>query len=382
MIMTYQEAYQAVEEFIANEPSIEISDGCVIVPNEVRTELNVKIDAFKDAYIQDHYADTVSFGKELRENVLPLLSSFKEQSRLTIGVEYPELSWFLEDPVKGLGRLISNQSRDVVYKRIDFAEFETRCKMVLTGMVRRVKHFGLLRYIELSIMLRYAPQKSYQVPVVDNIEDNCLGEGHENPGLHVGGVPFTEHTNIVNFSSNPFISFNVPNYILKNDTKPYFLGLKDNIVEAEWTAKGLDVELDFISINDLKDRYELHNSRPDMTKKGSYELDAVLPSLLIYADTSAEKIRLVADYSSILRPTICVELVEEEFLTEERLDHILRQNEALNPKLGTFVVFNGEAPTLSEPVESTAPIAFIKGFYDRSALDVIIDTIDAAYPSA
>ncbi len=380
--MTYQEAYQAVEDYIASEPSIEISDGCVIVPNEVRPELNARIDAFKDAFIQDHYADAVSFGKGLRDNVLPLLSSFKEQSRLTIGVEYPELSWFLEDPVKGLGRLISNQARDIVYKRIDFAEFEKRCKMVLAGMVERVKHFGLLRFIELTIMLRYAPQKSYKVPVVDNIEDNCLGEGHENPGLHVGGVPFTEQTNIVNFSSNPFISFNVPNYILKNDAKPYYLGLKDNVVEAEWTAKGLDVELDFISINDLKERYELRNSRPDLTKKGYYELDAVLPSLLIYADTSAENIRLVADYSSILRPTICVELVEEDILTEERLAHILRQNEALNPKLGTFVVFNGEAPALPDSIESVAPISFIKGIYNRSALDVILDTIDASYPAA
>jgi hypothetical protein len=198
----------------------------------------------------------------------------------------------------------------------------------------------------------------------------------------VGNVPFTTQNNIVNFNSNPFISFNVPNYILKNDAKPYFLVLKDNIVEAEWTAKGLDVDLEFISIKDLQERYDLRNSRPDMTRKGSYEMDAVLPSILIYVDTSAERIRLVADYVSILRPTVCVELVEEDILTEERLAHILRQNEALNPKLGTFVIFNGEAPALPEAVVPIAPITFIKGGYDRSALDVIIDTIDAAFPSA
>ena len=140
--------------------------------------------------------------------------------------------------------------------------------------------------------------------------------------------------------------------------------------------------MEFISIKDLKERYALRNSRPDMTKKGSYEMDAVLPSLLIYADTSAERFRLVADYVSILRPTVCVELVEEDILTEEQLAHIMRQNEALNPKLGTFVIFNGEAPILPESAENIAPITFIKGGYDRSALDVIIDTIDAAYPSA
>ena len=380
--MNYQEAFQDVQDYIASEPSIEISDGCVIIPNEVRPELNSRIDSFKDAYIQDHYANAVEFGETLRDKVLPLMASFKEQSGLAIGAEYPELSWFLEDPVKGLGKLISNQVRDVIYKRIDFAEFDTRCKTVLTGMVQRVKHFGSMRFIELSIMLRYAPQKSFMVPVVDNIEDNCLGEGHENPGLHVGGVPFTRQSNTVDFSSNPFISFNVPNYILKNDSKPYFLGFKDNIVEAEWTAKGLDVELELINIDELKERYGLRNTRPDMTKKGSYELDAVLPSLLVYADTSAEKIRLVADYSSVLRPTICVELIEEYVLTEERLTHILRQNEALNPKLGTFVIFDGEAPAIPESADTAAPIFFIKGGFDRTALDVIIDTLDAAYTPA
>ncbi len=380
--MTYQEAFQAIQDYIANEPSIEISDSCVIVPQEVHPELNRRIDAFRDTYIQDQYADVISFGEELSSQLSPLQASFQELSGLMIGTDYPELSWFLDNPTKGLGRMISNQTRDVVYKRIDFAEFENRCKLILNSMIQMVKHYGVIRFIELSLMLRYAPTKSFWVPVVDNIEDNCLGEGHENPGLHVGNVPFTTQSNVVNFNSNPFISFNVPNYILKNDAKPYFLGLKDNIVEAEWTAKGLDVELEFISIKDLKERYDLRNSRPDMTKKGSYEMEAVLPSILIYADTSAERIRLVADYVSILRPTVCVELVEEDVLTEERLAHIMRQNEALNPKLGTFVIFNGEAPILPEPAENIAPITFIKGGYDRYALDVIIDTIDAAYPSA
>ena len=379
--MTYQEAYQALQDYIANEPSIEISDSCVMVPKEVHPELNKRIDAFKYAYIQDQYADVIRFGEELQAKLLPLKASFQELSGLTIGTDYPELSWFLEDPTKGLGRMISNQTRDVVYKRIAFEEYENRCKRVLNSTVKMVKHFGVMRFIEFSLMLKYAPTKSYWVPVVDNIEDNCLGEGHENPGLHVGNVPFTMQNNIVNFNSNPFISFNVPNYILKNDSKPYYLGFKDNIVEAEWTAKGLDTELEFISITELKARYNLSNSRPDMTKKGSYEMDAVLPSLLIYADTSAEKIRLVADYVSILRPTICVELVEEDILTDERLAHIIRQNEALRPKLGTYVVFNGEAPILPEADPDTAPIFFIKGGYDHEALNVIVDSIDASYPT-
>lgn len=278
--------------------------------------------------------------------------------------------------------MISNQTRDVIYKRIDFAEFEKRCKLILNNTVKRVEHFGVMRFIELSLMLKYAPTKSFSVPVVDNIEDNCLGEGHENPGLHVGSVPFSQPTNVINFNSNPFISFNVPNYILKNEGKPYFLGLKDNIVEAEWTAKGLDADLELVSIKELKERYNLFNSRPDMTKKGSYEIDAVLPSLLVYADTSAEKIRLVADYSNILRPTICVELVEDSVLTDERLAHILRQNEALNPKLGTYVIYSGEAPVIPEDATPSAPIIFINGNFDREALNVIIDAIDAAYPAA
>jgi hypothetical protein len=249
----------------------------------------------------------------------------------------PSVQWFLNDPVDGLTRSLSDPLFEILKNRTDAAAFEeTGKRLVHSAFISYFKE-GYMRWVELAILSSLDPDKSYRVPAVDAIADPLMGEGHENPGERVANAPEAERVNSLSFQQHPIVSYVVAKIMVWSVRLGRFVAMHSEFVEPYWTAREVTRNAEWLDFTQLKIANGLARIRPD--QKIPPDLSNILPDIEIYLADDLSDIKLIADHSRILRPDVSVEVMEDaDWFEKGRLSSIRRHHAVIKPRFGTFIL--------------------------------------------
>lgn len=347
MDKNWETAYLALREFVAKNPSIEISPNVIVIPGEVRPEFYRLFDAVRTNFITDNFYN-------LLQQADLLSSAFKDVSASIKGklnLESVELSagvnWFLLNPLDGLVRLLFDPLFDLLKDKYDKDAFETSSRELVADTFKRYFHEGYQRWGTLALMQAASPDSIWNVPVNDYIQDPSTAGGDLAPGDHVEDVPPPVEMTKLTFTQNLFCSFLAPKAIIHSRKINAYMGLRTDFYETRWTASTRSDKRNWL---DLKEIYNEHG------------LSKLWPDLAIYLDENEPlNLSLVADYYKVAQPDAVIEFLDEtDWQQTGKLEQIKRHNRILQPALGSFIICR-EAPPESVindiPADATNPDA-------------------------
>jgi len=356
MELTWQNTLAQLQEYIAHNPSISIGNNTVTLPGEVRPEFYRLFDKVETDFIKDNFSDLLERGAELSRAWADITKSVTGQLSLESIVVALSVKWFLNDPLDGLMRSLSNPLFEVLKGKSDMAKFEEDGKRLVSGAFTSYFKEGYRRWATLAVLSLLNPDKNYRVPAVDDIADPLMGEGHENPGQHVAIVPEAEQSNALSFQQQPIISFVVPKVMVWSPLLGRFVALHSEFVEPFWTAREISRNAEWLDFINLKRDNGLLKIRPD--QKIFPDLTKMLPDVAIYTAEYLEDIALVADHRHMLRPYLSVEVMEEaDWFEKGKLATIKRHHAAMNPRFGTFVICREPPPQAALDELAVKPVA-------------------------
>jgi hypothetical protein len=377
-----------LRQYIDAHPGIEIDRGKAVIPREFKDGFYRCFDAARSTFVREHLAAEIQEGTELSQNYKALRGNILQESGLNAIEVPPETHWFLEDPPDALTRLLFNPLFGVLSRQSTPEQFEADARPMLSDAYSEFRHGGYRLWAALGLIFLLHPNRSFRFPAVDAITDCLMGEGHENPGQHVGDLPEVQESDRISFEQHPIISFIVPRAAVHSRRADLFVALHFDFREAEWSARKISPSMEWYRIADLKQKHNLSKLRPDILKKFWYEMTPILPDMGIYSAADISDLGLVADYKNMLRPDINVEVMDAgNWLANGKLDDVEKHHAAMRPRRGTFIVCRKllEGSTRSElleklrrvPGDKKQPgITLIEAGYDISALEGIISAIN------
>lgn len=369
--------YDALRQFINITPSIEISSNKAVIPSEVQEEFYRLFDATRTSFVKEHCPAAIECGLELSRHYKALCTGLLSETGLSQAEASDDLRWFLEDPVDGLRRFLSNPLFKLLGGQIGVEEFTQIASDKINSAFATLFHHGYQRWVSLAIIRRLLPEGSYRVPAMDAIYDVLMGEGHERPGQHKDEVPEAKEVQNISFEQHPIVSFIVPCVTVHSRRTGAFAALHTDFHEAEWTARRRSSNAEWYEIAALKAEHGFINRRPDLLKKAWYELEPILPDLALYTAGEVNDLALIADFKYMLRPSINLAIMESPDLeASTKPDDLKRRLLALRPRHGAFIICR---QALSEATVAALgnedDIKVICAGYDEAALEPIISLI-------
>jgi len=372
----WRDAYTTLIQFIDATPSIDISPNKTVLPEDVRGEFYRLFDAARTAFVKENCPAVLSHGLELSQQYKAMQTKIISDSGLDSVEITGDLSWFLKDPVDGLRRFLFNPLSKLIANQMEILEFEQMASDRLSSACATLFREGYKNWVALGIIQRLMPGKSYRTPAIDNTQDVIMGEGHENPGGHIGDIPLPQEMPGFSFEQPLIVSFIVPVLALHSQRTSAFVALHTNFREAEWTARERP-EMEWLDIGALKTEYHLLKLRPDLVKKEWYELEPILPDMALYTASDVNNLSMIADFKYMLRPDINIAIMDsagwEEKVAPEDLKRRLL---ALNPRHGAFIICREEpSPEAVTTYGNTDSLKLIHVGFDESALETVVSLL-------
>lgn len=386
MPATWQQTYEQLKAFITAHPSIEISPSCVVITGDIRPEFYRLFDTIRVDFIKEHFPTELAKGYELgrqwNEISQAVIQSMGiEEIEITAGVK-----WFMADPVNGLMRGLFDPLFDLLKARTDPAGFEKKARETVAADYERFFREGYQRWASVSLIKAVDGDKVYTVPAIDYNNNASEMEGDPSGGLREDSVPEAEETKRIVFEYAMICSYLVPRIIIHSRRLNRFVAFRADFYEAKWKARTLSENREWLNIKAI----EQNLGRSDLW-----------PNLAIYVADDIRDVFLVSDYHKVARPDVIVDFKEKDGWYERQgLASIRRHYDALMPINGAFVVSLGPVPEAAaaelEPRAVPAPesttdspaipaesaperqIRLISAGYDQTALQPILDAIEAA----
>ena len=355
MELTWQNTLAQLHDYVAYNPGISIGANLVIIPSEVRPEFYRLFDKVESDFIKEYFPNLLEKGYALSRACSEASKTVARQMSLESIDITLSVKWFLNDPLDGLMRSLSDPLFEVLKNKIDTTAFEETGKRLINSAFTNYFKEGYLRWVELAILILLTPDKNYRVPAVDDIADPLMGEGHENPGQRVANVPEAEHFNRLSFQQQPVVSFVVPKVMAWSLRLGRFVALHSEFVEPYWTAREVSRIAEWLDFTALKRDNGLAKIRPD--QKIPPDLTKILPDVAIYLADDLNDITLIADHSRILRPDVSIEVMEDaDWFERGKLSSVKRHHSVMKPRFGTFIICREPPPQAALDELSPKPV--------------------------
>ncbi len=401
METTWQGTLEQLNEYVKNNPGISIGKNMVVIPAEARTEFYRIFDKVEADFVRNYAPDQLKRGCELSAVWLDESRNLALKLGLQSIVIAQSVMWFLNDPLDGLTRALSDPLFNVLKGEMDIPSFEEQAKKLTDSGFSSFFREGYKYWIEVSLLSLLEPENNYGVPAVDEVADGLIGEGHENPGQHKALVPEAEESNRMFLLQHPVVSFVVPKALVRSRRLARYVAMHSEFVEPQWTAREISRDAEWFDFTALKRDNNLTKLRPD--QKQLVDLTRILPDIALYASDDIYNISLISDHSSIMRPALSVEVMDDPSWYEKgRLSAVKRHHAVMKPALGTFVVclapppqaaIDELAPKLAEasqPGDAIKPetvleppmdIHILWAGFDKSRLEPVVKTMEPAQAS-
>jgi len=352
--------YTELTGYVAAHPDIEITDSVMVIPDDVRAE-----------FYRLFNSVLARFVKDLHPGLLPesslLSAKFAEARESTIAclklnsVELnPELTWFLEDAVAGLGRKLFDPLFSLLQGKTDPASFERSGAEITGTLSRALMHRGYMYWVMMSLMQLMAPEGVFSVPVIDETIQPDQTTADKRPGWFTEEVPDISPVSSLRLDVSQFTPFLVPKVILQSGKLNAFAAIRTDFYNVFHNAKDRSKHLEWLSREAIRRDFGLGDIWPDMA---------------VYLGETGKDLRVVADYSVIARPDITLDVMEAgDWCGPGGVEKVKRHYHVLKPRLGSFVV--SRQPVSQAVIDELQPdIKVLVAGYDVCSLAPIIDTL-------
>ncbi len=319
----WHNSYVELTEFIKTHPSIEISPSVMTILDEVRPEFYRLFDRVRASYVADKY--------QMLPAAYQLSANFKEAKTATmadlnlkeIDVN-PHLGGFLLDPVDGLMSKLFEPLFGLLQGKTTLETFDQLSAEIISRAAKTFSHQGYSHWTVLSIIRMLKPDNAEYVMIADQTTEPDLTSADTRPGWYTDEIPKLGIIERLALDFSLHTAFIVPRVILHSDIPEAFVSISTDIHEVYRKAKDISKRMEWYKIEEIRRDFGMGNLWPDIT---------------VNTDASAEDLRVTADYSSISRPDIIVDIMEPTaWFHDAGLERVRRHNKILNPRIGTYVV--------------------------------------------
>jgi len=321
----WEKAYSELKDYIAKNPQIEISMDVIAIPGDVRPEFYRLFDMVRVAFLKEKCQTLLDEAIPLSSNYAQAAKEVTKSLRLSEIKVPPNLNWFLNDPVNGLIRSFYNSLFNLLKGKIDINTFECEATESFESSFRQLFHSGYEKWVVLSLVNLFAPDKALAVPI-DEVKESCHEpEPDEKIGFFEKQLPDLKEMEILflrrDIKEDAFI---LSNLIVRSAKLGRYVSIGTDLTDATWTAKQVSGKREWYQIRELGRQYVPIYNWPD---------------LVVYVDDQPEDISLVADFSRFCRPDIIVECMEQvDWYQKGGLDKVRQNYDFLKPRLGSYVV--------------------------------------------
>jgi hypothetical protein len=326
----WQKVYDALKDYIAKNPSIEISSSVVAIPGDIRPEFYRLFDTIRVNFIKDNFPTELEKSYALSKHWAETSQYVINNMKLEAIEIQASVRWFLLDPINGLMRGLFDPLFDLFKGRTTLNLFEQTAAQIVKDDFTKFFREGYQRWAEVALIKLLAADKVYSVPAADYNTDASMMEGDPSGGLREEGVPEPVETHKIAFEISYMCSFLSPRIILHSTKLNRFISFRPEFYEARWKARLLSEYQEWYSIRAIEKEF------------GQTQL---WPELAVYLSDDLVDLMVVADYHKVARPDIIVDFKEDhEWFSKEGLELVKRHHDVLKPKLGSFVICREPAP--------------------------------------
>ena len=310
--MWYQ-AYTQLIDFISKHEEIKICENTVRIPQEHRAQFYELFDNVRKTFMTERLSGMLGEAKLLSENYVKLedeVVNLLKTKKVSMSVFLRE---FIQNPEKTLMKELFDPLFDLLKKRLDVEAFEEEASKRIEVSFKKFYSSEYTFWVELSLLILLKPDKIFSVPIP---EPKITKRVYR----FVEQVSSPEETNQIQLEHDLYPTFIVPDFIFHSAKIGRYVAIRSEYTSAAWIASNPSQRREWIPLT--------KNLKPD---------------LLVYVDENLDDIALIADAEKVCRPDLIVECIAKKEWREEVLERAKLDQDALKPKLGTFVV-------LREPV--------------------------------
>ena len=162
---SFLRAYEALTDFIANHPEIEIGKSVTSIPEGVRPDFYARFNSARNAFIEEKFPEHLSKSRRLQEEYC---KAVEETAGLLSPEDAPEINRlrrYLRDPKESLARELFDPLFDLLKKRETLDGFEERASAGITEFFPGVYRGGYEKWATLSLASLLDAKKALRVPV-------------------------------------------------------------------------------------------------------------------------------------------------------------------------------------------------------------------------
>jgi len=327
---TWQKAYGELKEFVAKNPTIEISANCIAIPGDVRPEFYRLFDTIRVDFLKDNFPASLERGYEMSRAFARAYKAAMDATGLEAINVRASVNWFLQDPVNGLMRSLFDPLFNLIRGKVSEAEFTATANQLVEDAYVEYFKDGYKRWAVLGLLTLMKPDKNYSIESHDYHTDPAMSEGDLGAGLREETVDAINESRKITFDISMLSAFIVPRVLVHSTRLGRYVAIHTEFTEAHWRARGKSERMEWLSIKDIK---------------AEFGLSRLWPDLLVYTAAEVDDLNLVADHAWVARPDLIVEMREEDGWYEKGGLELARRHLAeLKPKLGCFIVCRTPPP--------------------------------------
>jgi len=357
MSLMWQNKLHELKNYINNNPEIMVTKNKTVIPAEYKVRFYELFNETRKSFILDLFNEELDTSYQLAHSLNESIENLKTQLDLD-EVNFPDgISWFVQDPSKGMAKILWEPLFDLIADDISMEKFENISKEKVKKIFDTSFYEMYEDWLEVSILEKLDARQFLRVLAPTIIGSFGHAQGYV---MHLDVKPVIppEESKVLSLRHRfDFNSFSVPDFIVYSKHFRKYVSVKARHHVARWIAHEPSQNREWLPLS------ELENVLGD-----GY--------LLVYMDDNPLNLALVNDVNVLCRPDMVIEFREKEgWYSADEIELIARRSELLQPKLGTFIVYRCPGENISNSQMGDG-FTFLEAGIEKSRLQNIIRVLE------
>ncbi|NLE90271.1 MAG: hypothetical protein GX602_04985 [Dehalococcoidales bacterium] len=328
----WRSAFQALENFIAQNPEITIRKGITLIPKELNEGFYTVFNQVRKAFIREKTPQILIQALEVSDKYKTEVAQLMPALEISEIKMPSKLDWMITDPLNGLIRPLRDPLFMLLKKELTLDDFEDEAARLVASYALPIIKMGYEKWLIMAIASLLKPDQALAIPY-DEMRFMCHElQPDEKKGFFDENVLEPQKLETLLLGHEGYDpSFMMSDIIVRESTHNRYIAFGADLTDCAWSAKNATTRREWITI-----RSKGLESRPRLE----------WPSMVLYIDNQPKTIGLISDFSRFLRPDIIIECMDDpEWYEKGEMDIVQRNYDSFKPIMGSFIVTKYPIPT-------------------------------------
>jgi len=331
MTSSWQNLYQELTEYVAQNPQIKLGHELIDIPEEYRPGFYQRFNAVRTAFVINEFSPLIELAGPLQDNYSGAEGELMSQLSISRPDITPQLRWFITDPVDGLQRAIYDLLFDLLRDKIKMDSFVDTGRKAIISFERKLQQEGYQNWAMLSLINLLKPRGLYHVSLEVGSSSIATVEKALHKKDRVNEPETSKKINLVHCLYNIFI---VPDFIIFSPLLNKYVSIRSEVNLPSWSAVNASENIEWLPLD--------NNT-------------LFTPGLiLVYTHENLNDLALIRDAGRLARPDLAIVCRNVENWWEDKpFEEIDFNRDVIMPRLGMHIVSRQAVP-----VEITQRLAY------------------------